>query len=286
MRLFTTKLSDKRSWLTARETDGYTLVNHIAKKEHLSGDGYRLNPSTNLIYRFDNKILKVYAPAVCGYQALEDFNRELFGLVQLQEASVRVPHILGEGCIHDQYDFYYLVMERLDILPASEFLHTCSLSQLSRFGGALLGEITRFKSIHIDINLAKKRVFNSQLRQERDAILKAHELVHNPQFVHADLSGNNVLYDGKRLAIIDFEDWTYGAAAIEYPEIVFGLLKGTKANIEAFFSRPLTPAFIDEIFEGLLSHYNWERFITDYCMRNNRQPTSLIEARAAFLANV
>lgn len=101
-----------------------------------------------------------------------------------------------------------------------------------------------------------------------------------------DLSGDNVLYDGERLAIIDFEDWTYGAPAIELPEIIFGLLHGIRANIEAFFSRPLNAAFIDEIFEGLLYHYNWERFINRYCMRNGHRPTSLTEARAVFLSNV
>lgn len=286
MTLFTANLTDKESWLTERETAGHALIKYVAKKEHLSGNGHRISPSTNLIYCFGDQILKVFAPAVCGYQALEDFNREIFGLVQLQNTCLCVPQIISSGCVHDQYDFYYLVIQRLDIPPASEFINTCTSHQLSRLGGALLEGIALFKNICADTNLAKMRNSRSLLWQEREAWLEAEGAVRSPQFVHADLSGSNVLYDGRHLAMIDFEDWTYSTPAVEYPEIVFDLLQGRKAYIEAFFSRPLSIALIDEIFNGLLHHYNWERFLHRYCACGNRPPASLAEARAWFHANI
>lgn len=276
--LFPTELTDKKSWLIARNVSAYCLVKHIAEKEHLPGAGQRIYPSTNLIYSFDDLILKIFAPAVCGYQTLKDYNREIYALQQLQNAGLRVPRIISTGCIYDRYNFYYLILERLRIPPASHFIDTCTPHELSRFGGELFNSIIAFKEVRANMNLAKTKTSLSPMLPERLKQLSKYQ----PCFVHADLSGNNILYDGRHLAVIDFEDWTYGAPSTEYPALVFELLHGERIYIEAFFSKSLTQAFIDEIFDGLICHYNWEQLIKRHCTRGPRPPTSLKEARKMF----
>lgn len=127
------------------------------------------------------------------------------------------------------------------------------------------------------MDLAKTRSSLSMMLPERLKQLSKFQ----PCFVNADLSGNNILYDGRHLAVIDFEDWTYGAPSAEYPALVFELLHGKRTYIETFFARSLTQAFIDEIFDGLVCHYNWEQ-LKRHCTRGPWPPTSLKEARKMF----
>ena len=68
--LFSMELTDKKSWLVARNVSAHDLVEHIAEKEHLNGEGQRIYPSTNPLYSFDDLILRIFAPAVCEYQAV------------------------------------------------------------------------------------------------------------------------------------------------------------------------------------------------------------------------
>lgn len=274
--LFPTKLTDQKSWLAARYTSSYHLIKHIAEKEHLQGASIKFCKGTNLICDFGRLMLKIFAPESCGYQAAEDFNRELYALQQLQNTELRVPYIVSADCIHDRYDFYYLILERLEIPLATQFVETCTPRELSRFGRELLNSIDIFKKIIVNQDMAKTRP--SPKLPERLRYLSKY----CPCFVHADLSGDNVLYDGKRLAIIDFEDWTYGAPFAEYPALVFELLHGERRFIEAFFSRSLTQSFLDDIFDGLICHYNWERLIKQHCMRGSYPPASLEEARQRF----
>jgi len=60
------------------------------------------------------------------------------------------------------------------------------------------------------------------------------------------------------------------------------LLHGERTAIEAFFAKSLTQSFLDEIFDGLVCHYNWERLLIQHCMRGSQLPTSLEEARQRF----
>lgn len=204
--LFPTELTDKKSWLVARNVSAHDLVEHIAEKEHLHGEGQRIYPSTNLIYSFDDLILKIFAPAVCGYQAVQDYNREIYALQQLQNTGLRVPRLISNGCIDDRYNFYYLILERLGIPPASYFIDTCTPHELSRFGREFFNSIIAFKEVSVNMDLAKTRASLSMMLPERLKQLSKYQ----PCFIHADLSGNNILYDGRHLAVIDFEDWTYG----------------------------------------------------------------------------
>ena len=274
--LFPAILTDKNDWLIKRYTSSPNLIKYIAAKEHLQEEAEILHQGTNLICGFGNRILKIYAPESCGYQASEDFNREISALQQLWGTGLRVPHILNMGCVHDQYDFYYLILEKLNILPAAQFVDTCTPKELNQFGGKLLHSLDSFKKITVDRNLAK--TCSSQIFPERVKYLSKYR----PRFVHADLSGDNILYDAEHLAIIDFEDWTYNAPCVEYPALIFELLHGEQTAIQTFFARPLTQTFIDEIFDGLICHYNWERLVKRYCMIDPQILTSLEEARQRF----
>lgn len=273
--LFPEKLTDQKNWLSARYISSYHLIKYIAEKEHLQGGG-KLCQGTNLICDFGHLILKIFAPEICGYQAAEDFHREIYALQQLQNTELRVPHIVNGDCVHDRYDFYYLILERLEIPPAAQFVDTCTPQEMSRFGGELLNSIDIFKEIIVNRDLAKTRP--SSMFPEQHRYLSKYR----PCFVHADLSGDNILYDGKHLAIIDFEDWTYSAPFAEYPALIFELLHGDRTSIETFFSRSLTQAFLDDIFDGIICHYNWEQLIVQHCMRDSLPPTSLEEVRERF----
>lgn len=276
--LFPTELTDKKSWLVARHASAYSLVKHIAEREHLRGEGQRFYQSTNLIYGFDDLILKIFAPDVCGYQASADYNREIYALQQLQNTELRVPYILSEGCIYDRYNFYYLILERLEIPPASQFIDTCTPRELTRFGREFFNSINVFKEVSVNIELAKTNASISPMLPERLKLLSKYQQC----FVHADLSGHNILYDGRHLAIIDFEDWTYSTPLAEYPALVFELLHGERTYIETFFAKSLTKAFINEIFDGIICHCDWERLVKKHCMRDSHIPTSLKEARQMF----
>lgn len=275
--LFPAILTTKNDWLAARYTCSHHLIKHIMKEEHLREDAEIIHQGTNLICSFGNRILKIYGPEICGYQAAGDFNREIYALQKLRDTRLRVPHILSMGCVHDQYDFYYLILEKLDIPPAAQFVDACTPRELNQFGGELLNSLNVIKKIEVDQSLAKTRP--SSISAERVKYLSKYR----PCFVHADLSGDNILYDGKRLAIIDFEDWTYSAPCVEYPALIFELLHGEQTAIQTFFARPLTQTFKDEIFDGLICHYNWERLIKRHCMIDPQILTSLKEARQRFM---
>lgn len=284
--LFESELTNPQSWFATRDTAAFALIDSLRETEHLSGSFQLLESCTNLVCAFRDVILKIYAPSVCGYQTEADFNRELFALQNLVNTDIQVPRILSSGCVHDRYDFYYLVLTRIDIPPATSFIKTCTKRELRKFGEVLLEKISVFASIKADPELSKNRVSDSPMRYERQLKLDALAGSYNPCFVHGDLSGDNVLYDGKRLAIIDFEDWAYTSTTAEYPSTIFELLRGDPESIEAFFSKPLTLDFIDELYHGILYHYNWDYYLEQYRRKGSRSTFSLSSAEMDFRSNL
>ncbi len=123
------------------------------------GRRYKIFQGTNLICDFGSLILKIFAPASCGYQAATDFNRELYALQQLQKTELRVPYIVGGDCIHDRYDLYFLILERLEIPPVAQLVDVYTPRELSRFGGKILNSIDIFKEIIVNRDVARVNAF-------------------------------------------------------------------------------------------------------------------------------
>lgn len=259
--LFAHDINSKNEWTVAKNEASliFPLVKYICQKVHISTEHLRQqNPSTNAVFRSDNKIIKIYAPANAGYQAELDYLREVYALNKISCPSIRSPELIEAGCLQDKYDFYYTVQSFIQGIPADTFLDENGQKGLFKFCDDLNLFLEYLRSIKVeksDLSLLSEETINDK---------KISTTSRCSFFVHSDISCSNVLINKGKLAVIDFEDWFFAPACAEYPAIVFDLFKLHADAIRVFFKREISIELACIIANGICCHrdsYNFARKI-------------------------
>jgi len=238
-------IKDKATWFYQKANVAKSLTPLILSKERIKHNGKLqiFYDSTNAVCGTDNYIIKIYAPAICGYKPLNDLKREIYALERVQETSIYAPRLLSWGVIETTLSLYYCIIERISIPPASEYLLSCSKHELLVFGDKLKEALNILQTIEVcDTGLSKSSIKYTI-----------------GTFVHGDLTGSNVLFDGKNLAIIDFEDWQFTSALAELPAIVFEMIHN-HIDIAPAFLGISKEDFRAKLSTGIEMHYASDRF--------------------------
>jgi len=242
-------LYDKNSWFTNKNIIAELLTPALLRRECVRHQwSVQVVPtSTNAVCRTEDYIVKIYAPDVCGYKPLYDLEREVYALKLIEPTSIRVPRLIASGLFEHNYCFYYIIIEHIHIPPVSQFLHFCSRKDIIKLGYQLRRALEIFKTLKID----------------KPELSKSTKLYKNGIFVHGDLTGDNVLYDGESFAIIDFEDWQFSSQCTELPAIVFEMIHEHIDIAPLLLGIPYNE-LKDRLYVGINSHYEPSRFIEKY----------------------
>jgi hypothetical protein len=242
--------SDKTGWLANKNSIAEFLAPVILRKERVKHQGLAqaITTSTNAICGTEDYIVKIFAPEICGYAPINDFRREIYALELIETAKIIAPRLVTHGLLeYYNYYFYYCIIERIHIPPVSQFLLTCSQNDINKLGSKLRKTLERFQSLNID----------------KPELSKTTKPCNENVFVHSDLTGDNVLYDGKNLAVIDFEDWQFSPAYTELPAIIFEMIHEHIDIASLFLDIPYME-LKDKLYAGISTHRTPSRFIEKY----------------------
>ena len=244
------KLIDEIDWKNKKRLVAKYLVPKILSEHKIRGEYTIRSTGTNLVCLFPEWVLKIYAPSVGRYKPKNDIARELYLIEKLKCKNLVIPSIMGHGLVEMDFEYHYLLMTRLIMPPLKEQVLRNDLAVIKRVGALVLEAMAVINGVSADPTLGKQ---NSSCWSENSYSKHC--------VVHGDLSGDNILYDGEQIAVIDFEDWMYTSKYAEYPALVFDLLGGNQTAIESFFSRPITMEFCNEIKQGINSHYRKQEYL-------------------------
>lgn len=255
-------IQNEHDWQVKKSLISQYIVPEIIRRERIPDEDYIISgQGTNLVCFFCNCVLKIFAPSVGHYEPKEDCLREVYLLEKLKQTSITCPQLRSFGVLEKGHTFYYILLSRIHMQPIGAQIRTFSASEVSYVGALLQDAIKELQNIDIeDVRLGKQKINSNYYMCSC--------------LVHGDLSGENVLYDSSRMALIDFEDWMYVPYTAEYPAIVCDLLNGDRRLIEAFFAASLKECIYDVVADGLIWHYRKEQFIES--IRDNPNLSKLI----------
>ncbi len=131
----------------------------------------------------------------------------------------------------------------------SQYLLSCSHNDIAKLGDLLRQALQTLRSLDIDKPELSKSIIN--------------DISENNVFVHSDLTGDNVLYDGKSLAIIDYEDWQFAPWYTELPAIVFEMIQD-HIDMAPIFLNMSHKELKDRLLAGIKAHRKSQRFTGKY----------------------
>lgn len=88
-----------------------------------------LTPGTNAVFKVNNYVVKIFVPENAAAWGFSDYENELHYMKYAISLKVPTPNILANGCIHDRYDFFYIVMDYIDAQDAGRVISDYSIEQ-------------------------------------------------------------------------------------------------------------------------------------------------------------
>lgn len=238
------------------------ILFHLNKKRqsHLIPMGF----STNAVFKVDQMIVKLFAPAETGANTPHDYYVELAS-IEAVSPYISTPLLLGNGLIEGKNDFYYIVTPFIEGVIARDYFKSLSTENRFIFGRRirhLLHDLAKvepadfFQSIkhRYLIHPTKYDGFNQTFKDE---LLDFHNQysITNPIYVHGDITEDNIIIDkNDNLYLIDFADSAIGPIDYEYPPIIYGLFDMDKDAMTGFIGYDLIDLHLERLFIGTLLH--------------------------------
>lgn len=236
-----------------------------------------LTPGTNAVFRADQFVVKIFAPAESGLDAESDFRTEQAAIRRAEALGIATPKLRGSGYIQDRYRFYYLITDYIPGIEAGEWLKTADVHQKEQFCGWLRDTLSCWNTPCEDGACFRRDMLGYSLTNPRwkaispAAEMERHSLVgraaHLPEVcVHGDLTAENLLVSNTgHSVLIDFADTVVAPACYELPPICFSLFDYDPQLARSFWkcSQPL----VEALFDGLLLHDFGANFIVEICER-------------------
>lgn len=235
-----------------------------------------LTPGTNAVFRADEFVVKIFAPAESGVDAAKDFQTELDAMQQAEMLGIAVPKLRAAGFVDDRYRFYYLVSDYVSGEEAGSWLLHADKAAQMRFCGWLREETEKLhqscpaqfrqKGVKQALVNPKWKILPPKAEAEREILLA--QLPENPLvFVHGDLTAENLLVDSSGQAVmIDFADAVLAPEEYELPPILFSLLNYSPV-LAAEFWKGRTDSLAEAAFRGILLHEYGAWILREVCER-------------------
>lgn len=151
MNRFTKTISSWEDWeIVYQDISAWRLLaKHILRTENLPSSPIEpLTPGTNAVFRTGGYVIKIYAPLESGLDSSLDLHTERFATKRSEQLGIPVPRCIASGCIHDKYDFHYMIMPFIKGIAFTDFAdavtapviyeHAHIASELFRFDGDFL----------------------------------------------------------------------------------------------------------------------------------------------------
>lgn len=245
------------------------LIREILRTEGLRQDVRlsRLTPGTNAVFRAEEMVIKIYAPAESGMDSLRDYDTEKAVSRRLTQMGVRVPKILAAGEIRDAYLFRYLIMEYMPGEEAGKLLSGWEterkhsfVQELSRMLERLHQPFEELPSLDYLERARSNPRLNKLPATMRDSFqhrLERIRLIYDGDLgvlVHGDLTGENVLIGpDEKMSLIDLADALRAPVVYEWPPLVFELFQCDPELVCSLVGEQI-PEFTRQLLDGVVMH--------------------------------
>lgn len=264
--LFNERIAGKDDWskLFLSIEAFLPLIRHIFAENALPFSRIEnCTPGTNAVFAVGNYIIKIFAPPESGFGNGEDYITERFGIKRANQLGICAPKLAAAGSILDSYRFDYLVMERVfgrEISDLRENLNNRDKleigGQLREFTALMDGSCENFNSHKLRSADAEERwlAFPEGFRQEREEYIKT-AVYSEACYIHGDLTGENLLFDGEKIAVIDYADALIAPYELELACIICEGFRFDRSFIEGYLGGQYNiKALAEECIGGLLLH--------------------------------
>lgn len=255
------------------------LITKIFDREGLGfGEISHLTAGSNAVFKADNYVVKIFAPAESGFNTEIDYNCEILGMKRAMELGINIPNVAATSAIKDKYLFRYIIMDYIDGKDAKDVLKSYSDGEKIEFVRQLKENIgkmnSKFDGEYPAFDVKERVLTNERWNSFNEGIVsQVKELVMNYDmpnkvYVHGDITGDNVMITQEgALYIIDFADGRVASKEYEYPPILFDLFDFDKVMINEFIGGQNASDFAKKCFYGILIHEFGAYFVKLICER-------------------
>ncbi len=267
--LFPFKINSWQDWGKVYQNIGkfYNLIEEIFNRHGiLVFEISSLTPGTHGVFLVNDKfVIKILAPKESGIDPVEEWKRELFGLVLAEEQKIPSPKILFKGEYQDQYLFYYLVLEYLPGRDAGKVLKKYGNIEKEKFVKNFKNYIKKLhvftESPAVKVDLAKQIEENTRWKKlslslQKKAIEIAKRQEDGYVFVHGDLTGENIrIVSPDEIYFLDYADGLVAPLKYEWGPMIIELFSFDEVLMKGYFGEGFEEeGLIKEIAEGILIH--------------------------------
>lgn len=264
------------------------LIKFIFNKDNLPfGEIKNLHPGSNASFRVNGFVIKIFAPKESGFETINDYKQELFGINYANKMGIKSYKLISNGEINDKYIFRYLIYEYLD----GQMVCDVNITDKKAFVKSLNNILDRLNQ-KIDFIYEYDPIIKSKENVRwRNLPLKLQEEVYQQLdlvvpsdfvYCHNDITRDNTLWKDDGLYLIDFADGNIAPRVCEYTTIIFDLFDFDLEYINEFKKTHC----LDNIFDGILMHeygYAFMTWISEKILHKDINDVTLLEIKDALL---
>lgn len=241
------------------------LIREIFAKHKLAmGPIKNTFAGTNAVFQVGQYIVKIFVPTRVKPWDQDDYAIELLSLKTMNTLANNTPKLYAYGTIRKKLEWSYLVMEYKNGHLMKDLRGSLEMKQKK----AIVKQLENFLSVYhtkVECLIDKNKIQEDRIKDNRWAFLK--ESIREELYdlislidsnacvrVHGDLTGDNLIFDGKDIIVLDFADTGYWPPYYEYAPIVLDLFYYDQDFISLFFDSESLSTTVDLVVKSILIH--------------------------------
>lgn len=200
--------------------------------------------------------IAIFPPSDVMAETRAYYQAERFGLTRMARLKLGAPRLLHAGFVFDKYQFYYVIYRPLQGITLTEFCATAkplAKSTLGRQIGTMLTQLnTEVATFGPESQpVGDWQVLGNDLAAEREVWLAQHPVTPN-QFVHGNLTGDNLIVTSGELGLQRFSTAHQAAKQTELVPLIFDAFNGDAELLTGFRATYQTSDLATDLMLGLL----------------------------------
>ncbi|RMW46272.1 phosphotransferase family protein [Lactiplantibacillus pentosus] len=200
--------------------------------------------------------IAIFPPSDVMAETRAYYQAERFGLTRMARLKLGAPRLLHAGFVFDKYQFYYVIYRPLQGIALTEFCATAkplAKSTLGRQIGTMLTQLnTEVATFGPESQpVGDWQVLGNDLAAEREVWLAQHPVTPN-QFVHGNLTGDNLIVTSGELGLQRFSTAHQAAKQTELVPLIFDAFNGDAELLTGFKATYQTSDLETDLMLGLL----------------------------------
>ncbi|MBU7446865.1 MULTISPECIES: hypothetical protein [Lactiplantibacillus] len=200
--------------------------------------------------------IAIFPPSAVMAETRAYYQAERFGLTRMARLKLGAPRLLHAGFVFDKYQFYYVIYRPLQGITLTEFCATAkplAKSTLGRQIGTMLTQLnTEVATFGPESQpVGDWQVLGNDFAAEREAWLAQHPVTPN-QFVHGNLTGDNLIVTSGELGLQRFSTAHQAAKQTELVSLIFDAFNGDAELLTGFKATYQTSDLATDLMLGLL----------------------------------